>query len=111
MQKSSTYVFLRKNSPEIRQAIKDAGLTLCACAEFKNAIWLDGYSDQMEYDVHGNGYDDDGDDALYKGMTPEQICEFSVAENKECGNIIIDCKENVDEFMNQLRKCKRNNQS
>lgn len=80
-------LILRENSEEIRQKIKDAGIDVCLCASFKNAVWLTyGYTDS----VHGVGYygSENGTRSVM-----EEICSF-----------ILDCKQphfckDVDEFI------------
>lgn len=46
---------LRDNSEEIRQKIRSAGISVCICAEFVDACWLD-YSTRVKNGVHGVGY-------------------------------------------------------
>ena len=44
---------LQKNNPKLRQQIKDAGLSICVCVEFKDAEWLVCWDTEMPYDIHG----------------------------------------------------------
>lgn len=48
--------FLRLNTPTVRERIKHAGFTICACASFEEAVWLC-YFPGCTYDIHGIGYD------------------------------------------------------
>ena len=58
----SKIVFIKDNSLEIRNKLKETGFSICACAELKDSIWLV-YSPnvEMQFDIHGEGYADEGD--------------------------------------------------
>lgn len=82
---------LKDNSPKIREEIKKAGIELCKCTEFKNAVWLD----FMDINgVHGVGYSDETDGNL----TVEQVLARFQAEIKN----IVYCKD-VDEFITKIK--------
>ena len=52
-------VFIKENSPEIREKLKQAGFSLCICTSFKDSIWLTYHPDRdFPYDIHGEGYTD-----------------------------------------------------
>lgn len=58
----SKIVFIKNNTEEIRNKLKEAGFTLCVCTKFKDAIWLCYHPNKhMTYDIHGEGYADEGD--------------------------------------------------
>lgn len=58
----SKIVFITDNSKEIRNKLKEAGFTICDCAEFEDSIWLTYHPDyKMPFDIHGTGYTDKGD--------------------------------------------------
>lgn len=67
---------LKDNSPEIREEIKKAGIELCKCAEFENAIWLDFTNHNG---VHGVGYSDETEGNL----SVEQVLKNFTAENQD----------------------------
>ena len=54
MMKDVTYI-LTDNNKKIRAAIEKAGIYVCPCASFENAVWLD-YSTTIGRGVHGKGY-------------------------------------------------------
>lgn len=58
----SKVVFIKQNSPEIREKLKQAGFTVCAYANFADSVWLDYHPDDKFFrDIHGEGYADEGD--------------------------------------------------
>ena len=58
----SKVVFIKANSPEIRNKLKEAGFSVCACASFDDSVWLDYHPKNTYYrDIHGCGYCDPGD--------------------------------------------------
>lgn len=82
---------LKENSEEIRKKITDAGITVCACASFVDADWLD-YSTAVGNGVHGNGYP-------FEGMTKEETRALFLHEVKNpfwC--------DTVDDFINEIKK-------
>lgn len=89
MTKQSYY--LADNSPEIRQELKDVGMELCRCCEFKDAIWLH-YNEDLN-SIHGVGYDDD---AWYLNFTPQAIIQYGLWDDIEHGydvTIVHDVKD------------------
>lgn len=85
---------LKENSEEIRQKIKDAGISLCVCAEFVDSDWLDYSTSLYEKSVHGNGYP-------FEGMTKEASRALFLQEVKNP----IYCKD-VDEFIEKIKSAK-----
>ena len=84
---------LKENTWEIRKKINDAGIRLCGCTEFDNAVWLD-YSG-LTHMVHGLGYADE------EYQSAEQILARFQAENKD----VVYCND-VDEFIEKIKECK-----
>lgn len=82
---------LKENSEAIRKKISDAGISVCTCASFKDADWLD-YSTVVANGVHGNGYP-------CEGMTKEETREMFLYEVKNP----IWCKD-VDEFITLIKE-------
>lgn len=52
--------FLRTNSKEIQERLKEIGLSICTCVEFPESVWLVCHKTTMTYDIHGVGYEEDG---------------------------------------------------
>lgn len=53
-------VFIKQNSPEIREKLQDAGYSICDCALFVSSIWLDYHPDSnFCKEIHGVGYTDE----------------------------------------------------
>lgn len=84
---------LKNNSEEIRKKITDAGISVCLCASFADADWLD-FSTAVNNGVHGNGYP-------YEGMTKEETRALFLHEVKNP----VWC-ENVDEFIELIKEFK-----
>lgn len=82
---------LKNNSEEIRKKITDAGISVCFCASFVDADWLD-YSTAVGNGVHGVGYP-------YEGMTKEETLALYKHEVKNP----VWCKD-VDEFINIIKE-------
>lgn len=78
-----TSCFIRKNTPELRAALKEIGLHVCCCCEFENWSWLELGS----FGVHGieTVFDDE------VGLNPSELFLLEDAHN------YIDC--GVDEEM------------
>lgn len=60
----SKIVFIKQNSPEIRNKLKKSGFSVCICSTFDDSIWLSYHSypeDELPFDIHGEGYCDPGD--------------------------------------------------
>jgi len=67
-------VFIKQNSPEIREKLQDAGYSICHCALFVDAIWLDYHPDSnLCKGIHGVGYTDEVEGLL--DLTPEERIE------------------------------------
>ena len=82
---------LKNNSEEIRKKITDAGISVCFCASFDDADWLD-FSTAVNNGVHGVGYPD-------VGMTKEETLALYKHEVKNP----VWCKD-VDEFINLIKE-------
>jgi len=70
--------FIRKNSPELRAALKETGLHVCCCCEFEDWNWLE----SGEAGVHGicTVFDDE------IGFNPSELFLEEDAENyTDCG--------------------------
>ena len=80
----SEHCLIKKNTPELRKKLEDAGLSVCICTTFEDADWLSCWGSHMSYDVHGV-YPDDIDDL------------------KETNPIIC---ESDDEFINMCKQIK-----
>ena len=58
----SKVVFIKQNSPEVRQKLKDAGFSLCVYTRFKDAIWLTYLpNSDLPFDIHEEGFANDDD--------------------------------------------------
>lgn len=49
----SEHCLIKKNTPELRKKLEDAGLSVCICTTFEDADWLSCWGSHMSYDVHG----------------------------------------------------------
>jgi hypothetical protein len=89
----SKAIILKQNSPEIRQRIKDAGISVCPCAGFDGSKWLDYHVGlDVYFDVHGLGYSDET-------MSGEEHLAMFLHETK----YIIECRS-VEEFIQEIKK-------
>lgn len=61
----SEHCLIKKNTPELRKKLEDAGLSVCICTTFEDADWLSCWGSHMSYDVHG----------VYLKETNPIICE------------------------------------
>ena len=69
----SKIVFIKENSKEIRNKLKQSGFSICVCAAFPDSIWLNYHPDvNMTFDIHGEGYAD-FDDPDFKLPPLERI--------------------------------------
>ena len=69
----SKIVFIRKNSPEIRKRLKEAGFSICIYASFEDSVWLYYYPEEkFPYDIHGEGFADI-EDPCYELPSLERI--------------------------------------
>lgn len=82
---------LKENSPEIREKIRQAGINVCSCAEYKDSVWLDFMGING---VHGVGYSDETEGNL----TVEQALARFQADVKD----IVYCKD-VNEFITKIK--------
>lgn len=82
---------LKENSESIRKKITDAGISVCFCASFVDADWLE-YSTLVANGVHGNGYP-------YEGMTKEETRALFLHEVQTP----VFCN-NVDEFIKLIKE-------
>lgn len=53
---SGECVVLKTVSPQILDKLRESGLTVCICCEFKGTAWLV-FRPGLPFDVHGEGYD------------------------------------------------------
>lgn len=90
----SEHCLIKKNTPELRKKLEDAGLSVCICTTFEDADWLSCWGSHMSYDVHGV-YPDDVDD-----LSKEAYLEMYL---KETNPIIC---ESDDEFINMCKQIK-----
>jgi hypothetical protein len=91
----NTAILLKKNSPEIRQRIKDSGISVCPCAGFNGSIWLIHHIGLDAYfDVHGVGYSDET-------ISGEDHLALFLHETK----YIIECRS-VEEFIQEIKNSK-----
>ena len=93
-------LILKENSGQIRDKIKQSGIRVCCCAEFKDSVWLD-YSGING--VHGVGYYDEE----YTGTNSVE---------SELGRFLAECKDpvfckDVDEFITKIKKYDERNNS
>lgn len=86
---------LKQNTPEIREKIKQAGIEVCECAEYKDSVWLS-YTGATPNKIHGVGY---YDEEVGTKSVQEELDRF-VAENK--GQIWEFF--NVDAFIEMIKK-------
>jgi hypothetical protein len=90
----SEHCLIKKNTPELRKKLEDAGLSVCICTTFEDADWLSCWGSHMSYDIHGV-YPDDVDD-----LSKEAYLEMYL---KETNPIIC---ESDDEFINMCKQIK-----
>lgn len=81
---------LKENSEAIRRKIAETGISVCQCASFAGADWLD-YHTSISNGVHGNGYP-------YEGMTKEETRALFLHEVRNP----VWC-ENVEEFIEKIK--------
>lgn len=93
MKKDITYI-LTSNNKRIRAAIEKAGIYVCPCASFENAVWLK-YSTVVGNGVHGTGY---YDDEVGTKTVQEELSRF-VHECK-CPYFCL----SVHEFINKIKE-------
>jgi hypothetical protein len=84
-------IYIRKNTPFLRNKLKQLGHTLCVCTEFEGTVVLTVTNNPVAYrSVHGWGYVD----AEYPSLTQEEILEefYKTTDKYDCG-------ENEDLFL------------
>lgn len=81
---------LKQNTPEIREKIKQAGIEICECAEFKDSVWLS-YTGATLNKIHGVGYYDE-----YTKSVQQELERF-----KSDNPYTVYC-EDVDSFINGI---------
>lgn len=82
----TTACYIRKNSKELQDKLKELGYRICPCCDFENAVWLSTLISEPfkgEPSVHGIGYWDEE----FEVSTPEQECEdfAKTTSNIDCG--------------------------
>ena len=85
--------YLRDNSEGIRQKIESAGISVCVCASFKDACWLD-YSTAVGNGVHGVGYY--GGDTFTNSQ--QEALDMFLSEATD----LVECKD-VDDFIAKIK--------
>lgn len=88
--------FIRKNTKELREKLKNRGHTVCPCCTFNGSIWLSNCPENKDNYVHGIGY----------------ICEefgitstsqaISIFLHESANNYDIDCGEDEDLFIDLI---------
>lgn len=84
--------FIRKNTSELRNKLKELGHTICICTEFNDARWLT-INPQAPYTVHGVGYT--SEEMPWKSS--EEVLENFEDEAKQ--RDIVDCGTNEELFL------------
>lgn len=94
-------VFIRKNTPELREKIEKSGLGICTCVNFEGSIWLHstylGVKERLSgvKEVHGLGFE-----ILGKDDTPETVVNRFLEDLKSRdNNTTLDCGTNEDLFI------------
>ena len=86
--------FIRKNTPELREALKNIGYEICLCTEFEDSGWLTTSFVIGTPTVHGIGYWDDT-----VPFKKEGVYDFFLHEMKESNHPRIDCGEDEEFFL------------
>lgn len=88
--------FIRKNTPELRDKLKELGYHICPCALFEDSVWLHTSFLTDEPIVHGIGFVDEE----YTGRkTIQEELDFFLYENSKSQNPWIDCGEEEEKFL------------
>ena len=87
----TTRCFIRKNSKELQKKLADIGYSICRCANFTNAEWINTLP--INGTVHGKGYFDA--EMEFPDWTVEKELSRFVYENPSS----IDCGENEELFL------------
>lgn len=85
-----TPCYIRKNTPELRERLKELGYHICTCSEFDGAVWLNNLIESSS--IHGWGFL--GEDAPFK--TQEEALRVFEIESKDKK---IDCRTNETPFL------------
>lgn len=91
-------VFIKENSPEVRNKLKKAGFTLCVCAFFDDSVWLD-YNPERNC-IHGEGCCVDYD--LDNNYSPLERIKLRLSKNKYYPENR-EFFDNVDEFIKKYK--------
>lgn len=86
--------FIRKNTPELRNKLKDIGYKICICCEFEDNKWLHTFIHENRIEVHGIG--------LWDEMCPfskDDVFNYFLYENTQKKKPDIDCQENEEKFL------------
>lgn len=81
--------FIRDNTSDIQENLKNIGYHICPCCNFKDAVWLSTLPSNGT--VHGIGYTDET-----RPLTVEKELELFLYQN---GNDKIDCGNNINLFL------------
>ena len=87
----TTRCLIRKNSKELQKKLADIGYSVCLCASFTNAEWLNTLP--INGTIHGKGYFDA--EMEFPDWTVEKELSRFVSENPK----YVDCGENEDLFL------------
>lgn len=87
------YCFIRRNTPELREKLRNLGHSLCLCTEFEGACWLS-VNPNAPYTVHGVGYTSEEE---FPGKTKKEFLDEFLQVSEKRG--IVDCKINEDLFL------------
>mgnify|MGYP006991635829 CR=1 FL=1 len=88
--------FIRKNTLELRDKLKELGYHICPCALFEDSVWLHTSFFTDEPTVHGIGFVDEE----YTGRkTIQAELDFFLYENSKSQNPWIDCGTNEEMFL------------
>ena len=86
--------FIRKNTKELRNKLKNMGYTICPCTEYENAVWLDILD--LNNSIHGVGFVEED---LTGRKTVQAELDFFLYENSNSKNPAIDCNDNEEKFI------------
>lgn len=89
IKKGKKMVVLRRNSPKVRELLKEKGLNLCVCSYNFTNTYL--YTEE--------------DGALICGFNESSMHLMSDAIR--CGMIIVDCEYSVSKFIDEVEKLKK----
>lgn len=83
----TTKCFIRKNTSELQEKLKEMGYFICPCCNAKNAVWLD--NNPHSSSIHGIGYSDETAPATVE----EELARFHYETDA------IDCGEKEELFL------------